>query len=58
MRVNRSATKIQYMHWLIGRNVMLRCFELWMNGRMARIRMDKIKAMTPPSLLGIDRRMA
>lgn len=37
---------------------MLRCFEVWSKGITARIRMDKTRATTPPSLFGIDRRMA
>lgn len=37
---------------------MLRCFEVWSRGMMARIRMEKIRASTPPNLLGMDRRMA
>lgn len=37
---------------------MLRCFEVCSNGIMARIRMERIRASTPPSLLGIDRKIA
>lgn len=37
---------------------MLRCFEVWSKGMIARIRMERIRAKTPPSLLGIDRRIA
>lgn len=36
----------------------LRCFDVWRNGRKARIRIDKIRATTPPSLFGIERRIA
>lgn len=43
---------------MIGRNVKLRCLEVWRNGRKARIRIDRIRAKTPPSLLGIERRIA
>lgn len=43
---------------MIGRNVRLRCFEVWSRGINARIKMERIRAKTPPSLLGIDRRMA
>ncbi len=43
---------------MIGRNVKLRCFEVCRNGRKAKIRIDKIRATTPPSLLGMERRIA
>lgn len=58
VRVNRSATRIQNKHWLIGRKIILRCLELCRKGRRIRIRIDKTRAITPPSLLGIERRMA
>lgn len=56
--VNRSATKIQKMHWLIGRNIMLRCLDVWSAGISTKIRIERTRARTPPSLLGIDRRIA
>lgn len=56
--VNRSATRIQNMHWLIGRNIMLRCLDVWSSGTSTRIRIERARARTPPSLLGIDRRIA
>ena len=37
---------------------MLRCFEVCNSGMIARIRMDRTRANTPPSLLGMDRRIA
>lgn len=37
---------------------MLRCFEVWRIGTIIRIRIDRTKASTPPSLFGIDRRIA
>lgn len=43
---------------MIGRNIRLRCLEVWRNGNRARIRIDKIRARTPPNLLGMDRRIA
>lgn len=52
------AISSQNRHWLRGRNAILRCLEVWRKGRMARIRMDMTSARTPPSLLGIDRRIA
>lgn len=58
VRVRRSATSNQKRHWLRGRNIMLRCFDVCRSGMRIRIRMDRTRANTPPSLLGIDRRMA
>ena len=37
---------------------MLRCLDVWSIGMSARIKTEKIRANTPPSLLGIDRRIA
>lgn len=36
----------------------LRCLDVWRKGSRAKIRIDRIRAKTPPSLLGIDRRIA
>lgn len=58
VKMRRLATRIQYRVWVIGRNVRLRCFEVWRNGRKAKIRIDRTKATTPPNLLGMERRMA
>lgn len=58
MSVNRSATKIQNVHWLSGRNIMLRCLDMWRIGNSIRIRMERTRANTPPNLLGMDRRIA
>lgn len=58
VRINRSATRIQYIVCVIGRKVSPRCFEVWRCGIMARIRIERIRARTPPSLLGMERRMA
>lgn len=58
VKTRRLATKIQYRIWVIGRNVRLRCFEVCRNGRRAKIKIDRTKATTPPSLLGIERRIA
>ena len=58
VRVSRSATSSQNRHWLSGRKVMPRWFEVWSSGMMARIIIDRIRANTPPSLFGIDRRIA
>lgn len=37
---------------------MLRCFDVWRRGIITRIRIERIRARTPPSLLGIDRKIA
>lgn len=58
VKMKRLATRIQYRIWVIGRNVRLRCFEVCKNGRKAKIRIDRTKATTPPSLLGMERRIA
>lgn len=58
VRTKRSATRIQYIVCVIGRKVNARCFEVWRSGIKARITIDRISASTPPSLFGIDRRMA
>ena len=58
VRVIRLAVRIQNRVWEIGRNIRLRCLDVWRNGIMRRIKMDANRARTPPSLLGIDRRMA
>lgn len=36
---------------------MLCCLDIWRTGIAARIRIDSSKARTPPSLLGMDRRI-
>ncbi len=56
--VSRSATRIQNKHWLSGRNIMLRCLDVCSRGIIMRIRMERTRAKTPPSLLGIDRKIA
>lgn len=37
---------------------MLRCLDVWRSGINPRIRIDRSRARTPPSLFGTDRRMA
>lgn len=37
---------------------MLRCFDVCRSGIRIRIRIDRTRANTPPSLLGMDRKMA
>lgn len=58
VRMRRLATRIQYRIWVIGRNVRLRCFEVCNRGMKAKIKIDRTRATTPPSLLGMERRIA
>lgn len=53
-----SATKNQKSSWDSGRYARVRCFERWIIGAIKRIRIEKSRAKTPPSLLGIERRIA
>ena len=46
------------MHWLIGQNIMLCCLDVWRKGTSTKIRIERTRARTPPSLLGIDHRIA
>ena len=36
---------------------MLCCLDVWRKGMSTRIRIERTRAKTPPSLLGIDRRL-
>lgn len=53
-----SATKSQNRNCVIGRKVKPRCLEVWRIGTSIKTRMENRRARTPPSLLGIERRMA
>lgn len=56
--VIRSATRVQNRVWVIGRNVMLCCLDMCIMGMIIRMRIESIRAKTPPNLLGIDRKIA
>ena len=58
VRIRRLATRSQNRIWESGRNVIVRCLDLWRKGMRRRMRTDAAKARTPPSLFGIERRMA
>lgn len=58
VRIATSATRVQNRNCDRGRKVSPCCLEVWSRGTSIRIRMEKSSARTPPSLLGIDRRMA
>lgn len=54
----RLVTRSQKIVWLRGRNIIVRCFDVCSSGINANTRMDRIRASTPPNLLGIERRIA
>lgn len=58
VRIITFAIRVQNKSWEAGRNVSPRCLEMWRRGTVIKIRIEARRAMTPPSLLGIDRRMA
>lgn len=56
--VRRFAAKIQNSVCETGRNIILRCFDVCKKGIMRRTRIEASSANTPPSLLGMERRIA
>jgi len=58
VKIIMSATRVQNKNWVIGRNVSPRSLEVWSRGTTIKTRIEKSSASTPPSLFGIDRRMA
>lgn len=58
VRIATSAMRVQNKNWETGRNVSVRCFEVCRNGTTIRTRMDARRARTPPSLFGMERRIA
>lgn len=55
---SRSATRDQNKIWVSGRNEAVRCFDVCKVGISNNTRMENSRASTPPSLFGIDRRIA
>lgn len=53
-----SAIKVQNKNCVRGRNIVPRCLDVWRMGTAIRMRMEPSSASTPPSLLGIERRIA
>lgn len=53
-----SAIRVQNRNWETGRNVRVRCFEVCRKGTTISTRMEARRASTPPSLFGMDRRIA
>lgn len=58
VRTRRLATRVQNRICDSGRNVMDRSLEVWSNGIKNNTRTEAARASTPPSLFGMDRRMA
>ena len=58
VRTSMSATSTQKSSCVMGRNVSPRCFEVCRKGTTIRTRIENRRARTPPSLLGMDRRIA
>lgn len=58
VKIATSATRTQNRICVRGRNVSPRCFEVCKMGTSIRIRIEERRANTPPSLFGIDRKIA
>lgn len=58
VRIKRLATRVQNRNWERGRKAIVRCLDLWRRGLRNRISTEAARASTPPSLFGIERRMA
>lgn len=58
VRIIVFVTSSQKRICVIGRKVRLRCLEVWRIGTRRRIRIEKTRARTPPSLLGMERKIA
>lgn len=58
VRISTFAIRVQNRIWERGRNVRLRCLEVCRKGTRARTKIEARRASTPPSLLGMDRRIA
>lgn len=58
VRIATSATRVQNKNCVIGRNVRPRCLDVWRIGTTIKTRIENRRAKTPPSLFGIERRMA
>lgn len=52
------AIRVQNRNCAAGRNVRARCLDMWRVGTTSNTRIEASRASTPPSLLGIERRMA
>lgn len=53
IHVSASKSEIQNNTWLMGRNIMFHCFDVWRRGIVVRIAIDRTRTHILPSLLGI-----
>ena len=58
VRISTSATRVQNRNWVSGRKVSPCCLEVCKRGTSISTKIENSSASTPPSLLGIDRKMA
>ena len=58
VRIATLAISVQNRNWVNGRNVRLRCLDVWRMGTSINTRMEARRAKTPPNLFGIERKMA
>lgn len=58
VRMAVLAIRVQKKILAIGRNMSERSLEVWMIGIRKRIKIENNRARTPPSLLGMERRIA
>ena len=58
VRITTSAANVQNKNCVSGRKVSPRCFDVCKMGTTMSTRIEKRRASTPPSLFGIERRMA
>lgn len=58
VKIIMLAIKSQKRVWARGRKAVPCCFALWSIGIIAKIRIERKRARTPPNLLGIERRIA
>lgn len=58
VRMMMSDTKSQNRAWEMGRKALPRCFDTCKSGTRSRIMIENSSASTPPSLLGMERKMA
>lgn len=58
VKMKTSAIRVQKRIWVMGRNVNPRCLDVCRMGTTIRTRIEARRARTPPSLFGMDRRMA
>lgn len=57
VRIQNKMASIQKELFLVGENLDLKEY-LFLKGKIEIIRIDNTRAITPPSLFGMDRRMA